>query len=89
MHTIKDQSPAGLTAAIKRLEISRNQYRTDLAEANDKLKIIEAAMLAMRKKYTRYAKESQCPTVQILCSLVDQDVSFIQSTIHIPATDLL
>ena len=86
---LKDRSHTGLKSAIQRLEISRDQYRTDLAEANDKIKVIEAAMQAMRKKYTRYAKDSQCATVQILCSLVDQDVSFIQTTINTTASDLV
>jgi chromosome segregation ATPase len=87
--TIKDRSHAGLKAAIHRLEVSRDQYRTDLAEANDKIKVIEAAMAAMQKKYTAYAKESQCPTVQLLCSLVHQDIGFITKVTNNPATDLI
>jgi septal ring factor EnvC (AmiA/AmiB activator) len=86
---LKDRSTNGLKAAIKRLETSRDQYQKDLAEVEDKLKVTEAAMQAMHKKYKRYGTESQCVGTKLLCSVMIQDLSFITKTINHPATDLL
>ena len=86
---LKDRSTTGLKAAINRLEISRNQYKKDLAETEDKLQIVQAAMKAMEKRYSTYRQDTQCPAITLLCTSIVQDISFIDTTIHNPATDLL
>jgi len=86
---LKDRSSTGLKAAINRLETSRDQYRKDLAETEDKLQVIQAAMQALQRRYSGYQKDSTCPAVTLLCTSLVQDISFIETTISKPATELL
>ena len=89
LQSLKDRSTTGLKAAITRLEISRDQYRQDLAETQDKLQLIEASMSAMHKKYGRLQKETQCPAVSLLCQLVHQDLTFITEINNKTAKEIL
>jgi len=59
---------------LSKMSIALNQYKEDAADQDYINTLMAVDINNIKDKYTRYAQVTNCPTAQLLCSLITIDL---------------
>lgn len=74
---------------LRKMIISRDQYKQDAADAEFKLSLMLVELNNMQQQFKDFSKESECITVQLLCSLVTTKIDAIKKHQHFNINTIL